>query len=145
LAKHPWTPIQILSCQTYIFRLSLFQKQIAYCIFIYFVPMKSFLKISGAFFLCSSLLLSCAKKTSRQIVEKNLESAMEQSLNHTPGIDTSLLKFKVLSVFYFEDKNYYDCEFKVSMSQKKSGVLSDTTGVMKASISKDFQNVKRLD
>jgi hypothetical protein len=89
------------------------------------------------------LMLSCLKKTGRKQVEENLEAAMDLFLNHKPGVDTSQVKFNVLSVTFYEDKRIYRCEFRVNMKQKLDGKLKDTTGIMGASISKDFKNVSR--
>jgi hypothetical protein len=89
------------------------------------------------------LIFSCIKKTSRKEVEENLKTAMGLYLNHSPRIDTSLIKFKVLEVVYFEDKKAYLCEFKVNMEEKIKYQIKDTIGTMSASISKDFKNVIR--
>jgi len=90
-----------------------------------------------------ALTFSCIKKTSRKELETELKTAMELSLNHQPRIDTSLIKFKVLEVSYYEGKKVYTCEFKVNMKQKMPDRLIDTVGYMNADISKDFKTVER--
>jgi hypothetical protein len=51
--------------------------------------------------------------------------------------DSANIKFRVLDVVYYDDEltNMYDCEFKVNMKTKSL----DTTGIMKANISKDLK------
>jgi hypothetical protein len=88
---------------------------------------------------------SCIKKDSPKQIEENLKTSMELSLNHNPRIDTSRVKFKVLTVTYFEAPKGFICEFKVNMKEKRDGELKDTTGMMSANISKDFKNVTRRD
>ena len=89
------------------------------------------------------LFFSCVKKTSKKETEENLKTAMGLYLNHQPRVDTALVKFKVLEVTYFEEKNVYLCEFKVNLKQKVNNQLVDTTGIMSANISKDFRDVSR--
>jgi hypothetical protein len=88
-------------------------------------------------------LSSCIKKMNRQELEDNLKTAMEQSLNNQPRIDTSRLKFTVKEVKFFEGKKVYNCEFKVNMKQKLPDRFVDTVGYMSADISKDFKTVSR--
>jgi hypothetical protein len=89
------------------------------------------------------ILISCVKKTSRKDTEDGLKNAMGMYLNHSPKIDTSRVKFDVLEVSYFEEKEYYVCHFKVNMKQERNNQLLDTTGLMTAHISKDLKNVSR--
>jgi hypothetical protein len=103
-------------------------------------------KKSALFFiiLLNSLLApSCKKKMSHEEVEQNLKGAMDYYLNVQSGRDTSLVKFKAVDVLYYEEKTQYICEFHVHMKQKTPTVSIDTTGLMKAWISKDFRNVSR--
>jgi len=90
------------------------------------------------------LMFSCIKKRGRKEIEENLKTAMELSLNHQPRADTSQTKFKVLEVSFYEGPKLYTCEFKVNLKQKMPDRLVDTTGYMKAEISKDFNTVSRL-
>ncbi len=81
----------------------------------------------------------CLKKPSKRDVEANLKYSMGLFLNSPARVDTSKAKFIVLSVTYFEAKSAYECEFKVHLKNP----ATDTIGVMGASISKDFSQVKR--
>jgi len=90
------------------------------------------------------LMFSCIKKHGRKETEENLKTAMEQSLNHQPQTDTSTTKFNVLEVSFYEGPKVYTCEFKVNLKQKMPDRLVDTTGYMKAEISKDFNTVSRI-
>jgi hypothetical protein len=81
----------------------------------------------------------CIRKPSPADLESNLKAAMARSLNNDPGIDSTKVKFTVLEVNYFEEKDTYACEFKVNM--KTANV--DTTGIMSANISKDFAKILR--
>jgi hypothetical protein len=100
-------------------------------------------RIIGIVFLSSIILLSCVKKPAKNEVELDLKNAMGLYLNHQPRIDTSKVKFDVLSVTFYEASKGYICEFKVNMKQQLPDRLLDTTGFMNANISKDFKTVSR--
>jgi hypothetical protein len=102
-------------------------------------------RIIGMVMLFGSLLFSCVKKPGKTELETNLKSAMELYLNHQPRIDTSIVKFKVLEVTYYEAPKGYICDFKVNMKQKMPDRLIDTVGFMNANVSKDFTAVSRRD
>ncbi|HEX4373412.1 MAG TPA: hypothetical protein VHZ50_08945 [Puia sp.] len=92
--------------------------------------------------LFSSLFIivsSCKRHLSREQTEMELKITMEKYLNASRSVDTAKPKFIVHSVIFFEDKVFFDCQFKVEM--KQSG--KDTVGDMAAWISKDFTKVKR--
>ncbi len=91
----------------------------------------------------SFISFSCVKKESKKDVEENLKTAMGLYLNHKPGMDTSRVKFNILEVAYFEDKTGYICDFKVTMKEKTGNQVRDTTGMMGATISKDYKDVTR--
>lgn len=82
---------------------------------------------------------SCQKKPRPSEVQQHLAKAMTEFLYHSVNNDSSRVKFEVKEVVYFEEANSYDCEFRVHMVQAGK----DTTGVMKASVSKDFAKVNR--
>jgi uncharacterized protein YpmS len=82
---------------------------------------------------------ACVRKISTTELEANLKAAMARSLNTDPDIDSTKVKFTVLEVSYYEEKNTYACEFKVNM--KTPNV--DTTGMMSANISKNFVKILR--
>jgi hypothetical protein len=84
-------------------------------------------------------LTACKRHLSHEETEKELKSAMQSFLDTQKNIDTNKVKFVVLDVEYFEDKNVYECEFKINMKQTRT----DTLGTMGAWISKDFSVVKR--
>lgn len=82
---------------------------------------------------------SCERKLSQNDVENELKKAMTALLYKSVGNDSSKVKYQVVGVTYFEDKQFYECEFKVHMTTK----TSDTTGIMAARVSKDFSRVAR--
>ena len=87
------------------------------------------------------LLLSCnAKNSASATVEEDLKKAMQAYLYNAVNNDSSNIKYRVENVTYTENKESYSCDFKVNMKAK----LFDTTGIMKADISKDFKEVNRL-
>ena len=90
-------------------------------------------------FLMVFTLAACKRHVSKSYVEDRLKTTMKSFLINKKNLDTTKTKFTVLSVSYFEDSTFYDCEFKVNL---KEGSL-DTTGIMSARISKDFSVVKR--
>ena len=88
------------------------------------------------------LMLSCKAKNTAGGLENDLRTTMQAYLYQEKNNDSANIKFRVLDVVYYDDqlKNMYDCEFKVNMKTQ----LLDTTGTMKANISKDFKKVVRL-
>jgi hypothetical protein len=85
------------------------------------------------------LISGCIKKPTEDDIEKSLSNAMVRYLNDPAHIDTSIVKFSVKDVIFFDDKTQYQCEFKIRLVSPGK----DTTGVMTASISKDFERVHR--
>jgi hypothetical protein len=85
-------------------------------------------------------LLSCKTKNSPKGLENDLKNAMQTYLYNAINNDSSNAKYRVLSVIYYDDKDKYICEFKVNLKAK----LFDTTGIMKANISKDLKKVNRF-
>ena len=92
-----------------------------------------------ALLLTGLFLFSCERKLSQNDVEDELKKAMTHQLYLGAGKDSAKVKYQVVSVNYFEDKQFYECEFKVHMKTS----TSDTTGIMGARISKDFSQVAR--
>ena len=93
------------------------------------------------FVLVTSLLVlfSCKKKMSREELETQLKKAMYRGLYQDINNDSSKVKFDVLSVNFYEDKDFYDCEFMVRSREPGR----DTTGSMGATITKDFKKMNR--
>ena len=94
------------------------------------------------FFLITSLLTvpGCQRHLSPAEVKDNLEKAMAAYLIEQQGGDTSRLKFKMEDVNYFEDKDFYECEFSVRLFRQGG---ADTTGLIKGRVSKDFSKVTK--
>ncbi|HEX5152041.1 MAG TPA: hypothetical protein VFW07_11375 [Parafilimonas sp.] len=88
------------------------------------------------------LVISCKAKNTSADLENDLKATMQAYLYRDKNNDSANVKFRVLEVIYYDDKlkNMYDCEFKVNMKTRSL----DTTGIMKANISKDFKKVVRL-
>lgn len=90
--------------------------------------------------ICSLLVFfACKKKMSREDVETQLKKAMYRGLYQNINNDSSRVKFEVLSVNFFEDKDFYRCEFMVRLREPGH----DTTGSMAANITKDFKEMHR--
>ena len=85
-------------------------------------------------------MLSCKTKNTSMAVENDLKNTMQTYLYTAIDNDSSNAKYRVLDVTYYEDKDKYICEFKVNLKAK----LFDTTGIMKANVSKDFKKVTRI-
>lgn len=85
-------------------------------------------------------MLACKHTLTREEVEDKLKKSMTEYLYKSVNNDSSLVKFKVLNVVFFEEKNMYRCDFDVQMKRINGG---DTTGTMSADISKNFQKVSR--
>jgi hypothetical protein len=82
---------------------------------------------------------ACKRHLSHTEIEKQLKSSMHKFLINRKDYDSSKLKFEVQKVYFFEEKTSYDCEFVVRMWSNGY----DTTGVMTATITKDFTRVSR--
>ena len=84
----------------------------------------------------------CIAKNPASEIQDDLKNAMQTYLYNGVNNDSSNIKYYVEKVNYYDDnyKKKYVCEFTVHLKTK----LFDTTGVMKAYISKDFKKVDRL-
>ena len=88
------------------------------------------------------LIISCrAKNSSETGIEDDLKKAMQFYLYNAINNDSSNVKYHVQGVTFSEDKNKYICKFRVNLKAK----LFDTTGIMKANVSRDFKKVERLN
>ena len=91
------------------------------------------------FCLLCILAISCQKKPKQAEVQDHLKKAMSGFLYESINNDSSKVKYDVKDVLFFEDREFYECEFNVRMLQDGK----DTTGVMKARVTKDFTKVSR--
>ncbi len=91
------------------------------------------------FCLLCILAFSCQKKPKPAEVQEHLKKAMSGFLYESVHNDSSKVKFEVKDVVFFEDKEFYECEFNVRMQQQGK----DTTGIMRARVTKDFAKVNR--
>jgi hypothetical protein len=98
-------------------------------------------------------MLSCKAKDTPVDMGNDLKKVMQAYLYNAVNNDSSKVKYRVEDVVYYDDKerNVYECEFTVNMQTKHidSGEnmkvkLLDTTGKMKANISRDLQKVERF-
>ena len=98
------------------------------------------MKMTTCFFAAFWLLgMSCQRKLSASEVKDNLEKSMSGYLR-THNAYSARAKFEMLDVNYFEDRDFYECEFKVKLYRPDG---SDTTGIIKGRISKDFSKVTK--
>ncbi len=95
-------------------------------------------KLFACLFLFATIT-ACQKKPKPEEVQKHLKKAMTEFLYTSVNNDSSRVQFRVHEVIYFEQDNGYECEFRVGMIQNGN----DTTGVMKALVTKDFAKVSR--
>ncbi len=87
-------------------------------------------------------LFSCQAKDTPADVKIDLMQSMQAYLYRTQvNNDSSAVKYHVKDVVYFEDPIKYICDFTVNMKERNL----DTTGIMKATVSKDFKTVNRLN
>jgi hypothetical protein len=82
---------------------------------------------------------SCQRKLSSSEVKDNLEKSMTGYLQKEQGPDSQPLAFKMVDVIYYE-ADYYTCEFTVRLTRPDG---SDTTGIIKSRITKDFATVTK--
>jgi hypothetical protein len=85
---------------------------------------------------------ACKAKDPSFKLQDDLKAAMQTYLYNAVNNDSSNVKYHVEKVIYYDDavKKKYICEFTVHMKTK----LFDTTGIMKANISRDLKKVERL-
>ncbi|MEP6468064.1 MAG: hypothetical protein ABJB05_17260 [Parafilimonas sp.] len=83
-----------------------------------------------------------AKDSTPAGVQDDLKTAMQAYLYNAINNDSSNAKYRVEDVHFYDDKErgIYICVFTVNLKEK----LFDTTGTMKANISKDFKKITRL-
>src|SRR4030095_10016463 len=92
-------------------------------------------------FIFSLILFACKATTDpRPQIEQDLKATMQSYLYNAINNDSSNAKYRVEDVIYFDDKDKYICNFTVNLKAK----LFDTTGEMRATVSKDFRIVKRI-
>jgi len=82
---------------------------------------------------------ACKRCMSKDDLETQLKKVMTNHLYKSINNDTSRARYDVKSVTFYEEQNFYDCEFKVRVTAKNY----DTTGMMTAKITKDFSKVMR--
>jgi hypothetical protein len=99
--------------------------------------MKSISILIPAFLLLGT---GCQRKLSAAEIKQNLEKAMTGYLQKQQRPGTPPLKFEMVDVAYFEDENNYLCDFKVKLYRPDG---SDTTGIIRGKISKDFSTVSK--
>jgi hypothetical protein len=87
------------------------------------------------------MIVACNANPGTEELKDKLKSAMTDFLYKGVNYDSAKVKFRVQDVVYYEDKNTYDCQFKVWMHENDK----DTIGTMFAFVSKDFKTVKRTD
>ncbi|WP_153798832.1 hypothetical protein [Foetidibacter luteolus] len=91
-------------------------------------------------FTATILLAACNRSAgNRDDVEKILKRTMQHYLYEKINFDSSKAKYDVQDVTFFEDNDFYECEFKVRMQSAGS----DTTGYMNARVLKDMKTVMR--
>jgi len=94
------------------------------------------------FFLLAALGtgIGCKRHLTTAQIKDNLEKSMAAYLKHEQDSLSSNLRFEMVDVDYFEEKDYYNCEFKVRLFRNNE---HDTTGIIKGRVSKDFSEVSK--
>ena len=73
-------------------------------------------------------------------IQTKLKAAMTNFLYKQVKYDSSVVKYHILEVYYYEEATFYRCQFKVHEQERHF----DTTGMMGATISKDTAKIVRL-
>ena len=81
----------------------------------------------------------CHRQLTHEEVDAQLKKAMSTHLYNGVHNDSAKVKFYIKKVIFFEDKEFFDCQFEVQMLERNK----DTTGIMTARITKDFSKVYR--
>jgi len=101
--------------------------------------MKIFGSTLYALILITGLGAGCKRPIASVDTTQELKKTMAAFLREKVGPDSLKVKYDVKEVTYFEDTSYFECEFIVHMTTQSV----DTTGVMRARVSKDFKTVTR--
>lgn len=95
--------------------------------------------------LLSFMFFACSLRKSPESLDTQLKTSMSDYLNNDPKVQNKL-SYTINSVTYFEDPQYYICEFQVRMTNEKAAQAErriDTIGVMKVKIDKNFKVMSR--
>jgi len=84
--------------------------------------------------------IGCRRHLSESEIKDNLQKAMTTYLMNEQRKDSTHFRFSIEDVEYDEKKDYYDCRFKVHLFREEG---TDTTGMIKGTISKDFTMVNK--
>lgn len=84
--------------------------------------------------------ISCKRKSENSGIKTNLENALATQLRSERPVTAPPLQFTILDVTWFEESDHYDCEFKVRLHRPDG---TDTTGLIKGTVSKDFTHVSK--
>lgn len=89
--------------------------------------------------------IACKRKTGYAAadLEQKLKTTLQQYLYTDKNTDSTKVKYDITNLNYFDDsiKDKYICEFTVHMHIFQNNF--DTTGTMKADVSRDFKKVQR--
>lgn len=92
------------------------------------------------FFSLVFLLVLAAGCKEKRLSQAQLENKLIKTMNeYLDKTSKGKVKFAVKEVIFYPEKDFYRCEFRVNMQ----GNTIDTIGTMAATISKDFNTVKR--
>ena len=92
------------------------------------------------FFSLVFLVVLAAGCKEKRLSPAQLENKLMKTMNnYLDKNGNANVKFTVKSVVFYPEKDFYLCEFRVNMQ----GNTIDTIGTMTATISKDFNTVKR--
>jgi len=101
------------------------------------------------FFILTSmlfLLFACKAPLAPVPVDQKLKQSMATHLNKNPKA-LNKMHYEVDSVVYFQEADFYTCEFYVHMksdtADKTMAKPIDTLGVMKVKMNKDFKVLSR--
>jgi hypothetical protein len=96
-------------------------------------------KICAILLLCFAIACRYKPADTTADLREKLKRTMTEFLYKGIKNDSSVVKFQVTEVVYYENPGDYVCEFKVHMRERNL----DTTGMMSARISKDMSHVFR--
>jgi Tfp pilus assembly protein PilP len=95
-------------------------------------------KIAWSIVLLVVTVAGCQRKSSKEEIKDHLRQAMADKLQKQRPPNAPPLNFKILDVLYYEEPNYYDCEFTIRLHRPDG---TDTTGTVTGRVSKDFSRV----
>lgn len=106
----------------------------------YLLVMRKYALIIASIGTMQLIAMACERKPPAPDIKAKLEKAMADQLSQEHPGTAQYRQFTILDVAWYEETDHYDCEFKVRLHRANG---TDTTGLIKGTVSKDFTRVSK--